>query len=231
MLGKRVRCKDCGADFDVATAPPRPLQPPPARAFEPMPAPDPAASEPLEAGIPDPPAVTAPYPPVAKAQKPFGLVWIVFNWAMAGVSLVVIGGIFLALGTALGAANEASRTMFGPLGLRDAGGDAALRSILLEILGLLVFHYGLLLLVTCYGLWTFRRWGLSWAKSLAVGNAILVLIGLVISVVTRVGIVASVVGVFISAGILAYLYGSVDLRDRLHRVIPAGGLRAGAWNQ
>ena len=57
--------------------------------------------------------------------------------------------------------------------------EAAIATELMGLVGLLWFHYGLLLELACYGLWTYRRWGPSLAKIMAVVNVIGSLIGLV----------------------------------------------------
>ena len=100
---------------------------------------------------------------------------------------------------------------------------------LMEFIGLLLLHYGLLLMVACYGLWTFRRWGLSLARGLAIASLALNVIVLIITMVTRAGIVAGVAGLVVSAGILVYLYGSANLRDRLQRYLRGGRLQRGEW--
>ena len=93
-------------------------------------------------------------------KKPFGLVWVVFYWIFAGVWCMV-------LGVAAQAGGGFSA------GIRDAmeslRGSTAMATVaeLLSLLGFLGFHLGLLMLVTCYGLWTFRKWALSIAKVLA----------------------------------------------------------------
>ncbi len=86
------------------------------------------------------------------------------------------------------------------------------------LVGLLVFHYGLLLELACYGLWTYRRWGLSLAKILAMLQLIGSLIGLVASLVMRVGIVSALTSLVISVGIVVYLYGSSNLSERVQQV-------------
>jgi len=94
----------------------------------------------------------------------------------------------------------------------------------------MLFHYGLLLLVACYGLWTFRKWGISLARGLAIVFVLLNILALIITLVNRTGIVACVAGVFISVCIMVYLYGSANLRDRLHRYIRTDGLQGSEWN-
>ena len=94
---------------------------------------------------------------------------------------------------------------------------AVLALMLVEALALLVFHLGLITLVACYGLWTFRGWGLFLAKVAADLNAVLNLIGLVICLVTRLGMLGSLANFCISVGILVYLYGGGNLAARLQR--------------
>ena len=76
---------------------------------------------------------------------------------------------------------------------------ALLATELMGLVGLLLFHYGLLLELACYGLWTFRRWGLLLAKILAVLQVIGGLIGFVAPLVTRTGIVGTLAGFAISS--------------------------------
>jgi uncharacterized membrane protein (DUF2068 family) len=167
----------------------------------------------------------------ATPQRPFGLVWIVFYWAFAGLACLPLGYIILAAGGAAGGMAEEARSMFGSHSLGEPSGSVALRAALLEFLGLLVFHFGLLLLVASYGLWTFRKWGLALARGLAVAAVALNGIGLIIGIIYRAGIVASLVGTVLSVLVLVYLYGRSNLREQLHRYMPTGGLQGGAWNQ
>jgi hypothetical protein len=152
-----------------------------------------------------------PSEPVGVPRKPAGLVWIVFYWVIAGLAGIV-AGLMLSFGASfLGGMSE------GAFGSRRPEGSAIAAEVM-ALGGLLLFHYGLLVELACYGLWTFRRWGLSLAKILAVLQAIGCLIGLVAALVMRVGIVANLVGLLISVGIVVYLFGSSNLSDRLQQV-------------
>jgi hypothetical protein len=169
-----------------------------------------------------------PPPPPPKVQRTFGLVWLVFFWIIQGVGCLVVGPICISIGEAKGGVIEITRNMFGSRGL-----GSSLEVVFLELLGLLIFHYGLLLLVACYGLWTFRRWALSLAKGLAIVFVVLNILVFIITLVNRMGIVLSVAGMFISVGILVYLFGSVNLRDRLQHLqqyIRTDGLQGNEWS-
>ena len=231
LLGKRVKCKDCGVMFEVMSNGPQPVQQPNTwdREIKQMAAAAPAAvTGPTGGGISKKPVELPKDVPPAKAERPFGLVWVVFYWIIAGVVCLPAGYVLGAMGGALGGTAEITGGMFGSRGFTSAG---ALVGALFELLGLLLFHYGLLLLVACYGLWTFRRWGLSLARGLAVASVVLNVVVFIISLISRAGIVATLVGAVTSVGILVYLYGSDNLRDRLQRYTRNGGLQGGEWNQ
>ncbi len=219
LLGKHVKCKDCGVIFEVMSNGPQPVQQPN------------IWDEVKQMAAATPSAVTGPTSggiseePVAKFQRPFGLVWVVFFWIIQGVGFLILGPICAFVGGIKSEAIEITRNMFGSSGL-----GPALEAVLLEFLGVMAFQYGLLLLVACYGLWTFRRWGLSLARGLAIIFVLLNILVLIIALVNRTGIVASVAGVFISVGIMVYLYGSANLRDRLQRYIHTDGLQGSEWN-
>jgi hypothetical protein len=210
LLGKHVKCKDCGVVFEVK------------KMTVAVPA---AVTGPTGGGISEEPIELPKDVLTTKAQRPFGLVWIVFFWIIQGVGSLFFGGILAGMGGAVGGATEITRNMFGSLRL-----GSALEAVLLEVLGVMLFHYGLLLLVACYGLWTFRKWGISLARGLAIVFVLLNILALIITLVNRTGIVACVAGVFISVCIMVYLYGSANLRDRLHRYIRTDGLQGSEWN-
>ena len=210
LLGKHVKCKDCGVVFEVkkmVAAVPAAVTGPTGGGF---------SEEPIEL-----PKDVSP----TKAQRTFGLVWVVFFWVIEGVGFLFLGPICTFIGGAKGGAIEITRNIFGSSGL-----GSALEAVLLELLGVMLFQYGLLLLVACYGLWTFRRWGLSLARGLAIIFVLLNILVLIVTLVNRTGIVTSVAGVFISVGIMVYLYGSANLRDRLQRYIHTDGLQENEWN-
>jgi hypothetical protein len=148
-------------------------------------------------------------------RRPAGLVWVVFYLSIAGV-LWMIGGFVLTFGGSFLGGIAGAMDDFGP---RRSGG--AVGSVIAEALGaggLILFHLGLLTEVACYGLWTFRRWGLSLAKIVADIYALLSLIGLLAAIIMRAGIVSGLVGFAISVGIVVYLYGSSNLSDRVQQV-------------
>ena len=192
----------------------------------PMPEGDPAAQSPsdplsfLHSGA-NPKLIdgnaTSRYEPsdsLAVTRKPVGLVWIVFYWSLGGVAAIVVG-----LALSMGASFIGSMSQ----GLEDAfrsrrPDSSVIATELMGLGGLLLFHYGLLLELACYGLWTFRRWALPLAKILAVLQAVAGLIGLVAALVMRTAIVANLFGLVVSVGIVVYLYGSSNLSERLQKV-------------
>ncbi len=216
LLGKRVQCKDCGVAFEARS-----------NGAQPVPA---AVAGSKGAEILDEP-VEVPRDVPSKAQRPFGLVWVVFYWIINGLLAIPLGYIIACMGSALGGTNEMTRNMFGSRGFGESGGTPALAAAFLEFIGLLVFHFGLILLVACYGLWTYRKWGLSLARGLAVASFALNVLIFILGIISRAGIVAGLIGMVISAGILVYLYGYADLRERLKGYIPTGGLQGGSWEQ
>ncbi len=142
------------------------------------------------------------------SRRPAGLAWLVFYWSISGALLIVAGGILLNVGGFLGGVSSG---MADPFHSREA--PSGMMMELVAVLGLLLFHLGILTELACHGLWTFRSWGLSLAKILAVVNVIGSLIGLVWALVTLAGVVASLAGLVINAGILVYLFGSSNLSE------------------
>jgi hypothetical protein len=168
--------------------------------------------------------------PAASSKKPFGLVWIVFYWIIAGLWSLGGGLISLVAGFVGSAAIreiEGSRGMFSSGEMSDPGTQTALA----VFSGILSFHFGLLLLVACYGLWTFRRWGLSLARGLAIASVVLNVIVFFIIPLNRTTFLALLIGLVIGVGIVVYLYGSTDLRDRLQRYLHGGHLQGGDWQK
>lgn len=231
ILGRRVQCNDCGTTFLVEHAAPtgseRPTKAPlkgeidkPAAAAA-NPTTGPASDEP--GAIQVPPSATGP-------KRPFGLVWVVIYWIISGAGCMLGGLLYVVMGSVLGGMAAGAGDIgdiFDSRDLRQLTGTARLVSEGVGFLGILIFHYGMLLMVACYGLWTSRRWGLSLARGLAVASVGLNVITVIITLITRVGIVASLVSMVISAGILVYLYGSANLRDRLQRYLRGGRLQGG----
>ena len=82
-----------------------------------------------------------------------------------------------------------------------------------------MFHCGIFSLVVCYGLWTFRKWGLSLAKILAIINVAMGLIGVIVAIVTCAGMVINIVQLVVSSGIVVYLYGSAELSGRAQQYL------------
>jgi uncharacterized membrane protein (DUF2068 family) len=159
-------------------------------------------------------------------------VFVVFYWAFAGALLLVGGYVLAVMGGALGGALGGARDIFDSSGLRDLTRAGALAMALVEFVGLLAFFLGLLTLVACYGLWTFRRWGLSLARGLALAYFAMNVVTLIIGIVIGAQIVTGVVCLVISSGILVYLYGKTGLGGRV--ILPqryVGDLRQGLDEQ
>jgi uncharacterized membrane protein (DUF2068 family) len=214
-VGKWVQCKHCGAKFAIKLGAADPLLPPPAEKMEQLVQ---AVAEPTAPEPAGPEGLQVP-PSAAGVKRPFGLVFVVFYWVIAGALYLVMGYVLALMGGALGGAIGGARDMFDSSNLRDLTRAGALVMALVEFVGLLVFYLGLLTLVACYGLWTFRAWGLSLARGLAVAYVALNVLGLFLCLATRAGIVTAVVGSGVSTGILVYLYGKTGLRDRLQRYV------------
>ncbi len=147
-------------------------------------------------------------------KRPAILVWIIFYWTFAGI-LTMFGAVLFQVW--LGFAGGAIAAMPDEL-RRSAPVWLILLLEAVQFLALVLFHYGVLLLVACYGLWTFRAWGLSLARILAIVSAALNLIGVVAAIVLRAAIVASLAGLVISLLVLGYLYGTSNVSQRLGRV-------------
>jgi len=145
------------------------------------------------------------------AKRPLGLVWIVFYFAISGALTV-----FLALAAmfATGFAAGLADTAFSHPHERDV---AVFVMVLLQLLALAVLHLGILLIVACYGLWTFRRWGLTLANTLLVIEIVLHVLALVLGGVSKVLGPSEIVMNFASLGvcvaILTYLSGSPYLKQ------------------
>ena len=163
--------------------------------------------------------------PATGVKKPFGLAWIVFYWIIAGIGSIVESFMFFLAGAMGGALAE----IFEEVGLEEAERAPRVVSVLLEFAGVLLFHYGLLILVTCYGLWTFRRWGVTMGRALAIVSLVLNTILFIICLVSRVGVVISVVSLLISLGILLYLYEHPLLSRGLRELSRVGRLGKGMW--
>ena len=234
-IGKSVQCNDCGTMF-VARQP----QPQSAQQEETL----------LAAGAPrqrDPAAVGGlarkadqrhDLPPTGQPapnglesggpgpKRPFGLTWVVFYWILMG-AISIIGGSSLTVMTgALAGAVRGNNNPFGEV--RQAGQSAAALE-LLSFVGLVLFHYGLLTLVACYGLWTFRRWGFILARATAVAGVVLSLIAVVFNIVYLTGILAGVVGLIISVVILVYLFIGPGFSAQIRQHLRLDRLQEGVW--
>jgi hypothetical protein len=143
------------------------------------------------------------------SRRAAGLVWLVLYWGVSGALLIVAGGILLNVGGFLGGVSSGMADAFHP---REAPPGMMMEVV--AVLGLLLFHLGILTELACHGLWTFRSWGLSLAKILAVVYVIGSLIGLVWALVMLAGVIASLAGLVINGGILIYLFGNFNLSER-----------------
>ena len=233
VLGRRVQCKDCGTAFlaerAASTGPEQAEQGLQNDPIDVLVAGAKATPEPAW----DAPGAAQVVSSATGPKRPFGLVWVVFYWILGGLACLVGGYVLSMMGGALGGAIGKAGDMLDldSRDLRELSRAGGLAMALLELIGLLLFHYGLLLIVACYGLWTFRRWGLVLARGLAIASVVLNVIVLIVALVTRAGIVVGMAGLVISAGILVYLYGSANLRDRLQRYLGSGRSRGGEWGR
>lgn len=145
-------------------------------------------------------------------RRPAMLVWIVFLWGINGLASIAVGTILSYVATFVGGVERASRDLFG------AHDVSVLAAEMLALFALLAFHFGLLMEVTCYGLWTFRRWALSLAKTVAGITAALSVIGVVVALITRQAIVVSLAGLFVNCGIWFYFVGSSNFSRRMQQL-------------
>jgi hypothetical protein len=151
----------------------------------------------------------------AAAKRSPVLVWIVFYWIISGV-MTTIGSLMmmLAAGAMLGAVSGMGDAFHSP-----HVAEGAIAAEFISLLFLLLFHVGLFTMVTCYGLWTFRKWGLLLARILAAVYSVGGLITLIVAVVMRSGLVASLTNFGISIAILIYFFGRANLSEQLHKVV------------
>lgn len=161
-------------------------------------------------------------------KRPFGLTWVVFYWVFVGASCIIGGSLLTVMTGVLAGAVEGSGGLFGDL--KQAQRQSATILVFMEFGGLLTFHYGLLTLVACYGLWTFRKWGIVLGRAMAIAGVVFSVIGVIASVASHAGIFASVVGLAISSVILAYLFaGPPGFYTRLRQYLRANRLREDMW--
>lgn len=237
-LGRRAQCKDCGAAFTVEAMPDAPA---PAAvehdlaaaaaayvspaAYMPPPA---ATTATAEAAVPA--AAAVPLVELGEARnssRPFGIVWICFYWAINAVGVVIAGSVLMATAMGGSVASGVMSSMMRGHSYRDDIGPAALATAFGELVGAIIFHYGLLQLAAVYGLWSNRRWGLSLSRGIAVAGTFLNLVFLIIAVIVRGGILAGLLSTILSVLILVYLFGRLNL-DTIRRQIR--GVGAATWN-
>ena len=237
LAGKTVHCPRCGqpmkvppvahtpsppsrshhsaaAEGDDSVSPSRPATAAPLPSgMPPLPDGHPPARVPSDQGTPAPPAAASVAFDVP--ARPPGLVWIVFYWAISGAGLILYGIAGCLLTGLLGGAVSGASSLVP----RQVGPVPALLVELAGFVALLVLHAGLLTEVACYGLWKRRRWGITLGRGLAILYMVFCLIGLVIAIVVRAGIVMSLVGLLINLRILMYLFEVPSLLSRLRQVL------------
>jgi len=155
--------------------------------------------------------------PGTAPKRPLPVVWIVFYWLIGGLAMVALGLMVIFAASMAGGMANMVGAPDGAKELSQLAGAGALVSLLLEFLGLLLFHFGLLTLVTCHGLWTNRHWGQPLAKGVALALTVLTALGFIATIVTRTGILTTLANLAISIGIVIYLFGRSQLSDRLRQ--------------
>jgi len=155
--------------------------------------------------------------PATAPKRPLPVVWIVFYWLIGGLARVALGLIVIFAASMAGRMANMVGAPDGAKELSQLAGAGVLVSLLMEFLGLLLFHFGLLTLVTCHGLWTNRHWGLQLAKGVALAFTVLTALGFIATIVTRTGILTTLANLAISIGIVIYLFGRSQLADRLRQ--------------
>ena len=150
----------------------------------------------------------------APKNRPFGLVFIVFYWVVNGLAALAVG-MFLTFASGIGqqVLGQARGRMGSPAFPSEA--EMTIYLIAYEFAAVALYLYGLLLLVASYGLWTFRKWGLAWAKGLAVVSVVLNLLAAVAAIASRAGVVNGLIGTALSTVILIYLFGRLELSNHL----------------
>lgn len=154
-------------------------------------------------------------------HRPFGLVWIVFYWVLEGLACVVSGSI-AAMTFSFVPSMFLSMFLHEVPPIRSTEGRMVwwVMKIMTEGMGLLslcIFHLGLFTLVVCYGLWSFRAWGLRYARPLSMLYAVLG--GLFLLLIFLGGsIVILLTNLVISICIMIYFwYGLGELWERLRK--------------
>ena len=199
--GRKCKCPACGAIMTIPGHPPETAAPAHVRADLDSQA---AAEEASASGQPP----ESPSPAETRRKRPLGLVWIVFYWLLLGVTLITAGSILSSMGYVVGTSAKS-------VGLDDllaASGGKRSSTVggamaLLEFLGILMFHLGLLHAVACYGLWAYRRWGFVCARVLAIADVVLDLILLILALSSGMSVVTLLVVLLTACVILAYVWG------------------------
>jgi hypothetical protein len=164
------------------------------------------------------PATVVQTPALAEG-RPLGLVWIVFFFCIQGICLIGLSFALVFIGSVVGAAfaerggsssghfgiGPRERALLGGSSSPMSDGDRAIASLLTDAISLSVFHFGLLLLVAGYGLWTARTWGPMLAAILSALAVLVSLVAMILALVARWGILSSIVAVVIWIGVAVYL--------------------------
>jgi hypothetical protein len=151
--------------------------------------------------------------PSTLPKRPVGLVWIVFYWGFTGVVAALFGIAVQWAGGFIGGISSVLEDS-GPLRSSTLPGG----KIAAEVAGfggILLFHIGLITLVACYGLWTFRKWALPVAKVLAVVFGVGAFLAVIVALVVRHGIMVGLTNLAISIAVIMYLFGSSNISERL----------------
>ena len=151
-------------------------------------------------------------------SRPLIVVLIVFYWFLGfGIPLLVIGLCLSGLGFLSGFVSLSEVLASGATEtFRAASLLARLGEELIVLVGFLILGYALVLIATCYGLWTFQAWARNSGRWIAIGN--LVVVGLQFCFCLIVGVPALLVNLghaAISALIAVYIFGGSAALDRL----------------
>ncbi len=248
LIGKRVQCKRCGSAFTVEPSPipmPQPPGQPEARQSQPpsfspppqpqgFPAPAPAARAPEmhPPALPSHPAAPPPDAGATAPGKPFLLVFVVFYWVIGGFGCFIIGSLVSSMAGLLGGVlGGALGEVISAPDLHRLGAQeyAFLVHALVDLIGVALWLYGVLLLVASYGLWTLRKWGLKLARVLAIVSLVLNVLVLIGSMILRTGFVSALAGAAISLCIAVYLYQGVNVLAQVRDRLRSSGLGDAAW--
>ncbi|MCS7305789.1 MAG: hypothetical protein NZ602_11875 [Thermoguttaceae bacterium] len=165
------------------------------------------------------PTEQIPSAPSTIPHRPVGLVWIVFYWTISGVAWMVAGLLWMGIAVGLGGLAMGIQGLGGTIRDREvqtAGIAIRLLNEGVAALSLCAFYLGLFTLVVCYGLWSFRKWGLTGARVLSIVYAVLAGLSL-FSLIVGASVVLVLVNLIISIWIMIYFYGMQELSERVRR--------------